>query len=230
MKKLKKHLGFTLGEILIALTVIGIVAVLLLPQLVLGQKAARAKAQVNSAYSLLSKAITDMESNNTTVDPASYSSGTKSIYSELKNVLKISVDCGNHTAYSNPQNPQICNIDSTYKTKSSKSISTSLFDDGSFILKNGMLVATEDGGEDHGVLISVDINGKNKPPNKLGWDVFTFELTTNDLLPAGAPGTTDETNRSKYCSDTGTDNINGLTCAYYAIYDEEYFKNIYKGH
>ena len=49
---IKKFLAFTLGEILIALTVIGVVSVLVMPQLVLGQKAAKAKAQFNTAYAM----------------------------------------------------------------------------------------------------------------------------------------------------------------------------------
>ena len=78
-----KKFGFTLGEILIALAVIGVVAGLVLPQLVTGQKAAQARAQFNTAYSLLAKSIADMDADNVSVDPASYGA-PQALYKILK--------------------------------------------------------------------------------------------------------------------------------------------------
>ena len=229
----KKKFGFTLGEILIAIVVIGTIAMLILPQLVLGQKAARAKAQFNTAYSLLSNSISDMESDDIPLNPAVYESGTKVLATELKKYSRISVDCGDFSSRINgvSKNSSACFFDNTYKSFSNHAIDLELFDDGGFVMKNGMLVETEYGGKGRGVYVHVDINGKSNPPNKWGWDVFSFELVNNDLLPAGAPGTkySSKENREKYCKKDSTDNLNGLTCAYFALYNEKYFKEVYRG-
>lgn len=52
---MKKSFGFTLGEILIALSVIGVVASLVIPQLVNGHKAGEAQAQFNTGIFTYSK-------------------------------------------------------------------------------------------------------------------------------------------------------------------------------
>lgn len=95
-----------------------------------------------------------------------------------------------------------------------------------------MLVAFENPANGY-VWISVDINGKNKMPNRWGWDLFTFELTNDGLLPLGAPGTTATySNKPEdYCNiNQNTKNENGATCSYFAITNQDYFKELYKGH
>ena len=69
---IKKFKGFTLGEILIAMGVIAIVASLTLPQLVNGQKAAQGRAQFDTAYSLIAKSIADMDADKISNIQSSY--------------------------------------------------------------------------------------------------------------------------------------------------------------
>ena len=97
-------------------------------------------------------------------------------------------------------------------------------DDGQFVTVDGALFMLNDA-TSQPLLASFDINGPNKGPNRLGFDVFVFQLMENGkLLPMGAEGTwfTEE----KYCSKTKTDMRNGLTCAYKAISDPDYFRNL----
>ena len=78
-----------------------------------------------------------------------------------------------------------------YKKNSNTSINLMYFDDGAVVLTNGMSIALEQAtyrestinGKVYGrpILISVDINGKNKNPNRWGWDLFTFELTKDKM-------------------------------------------------
>lgn len=243
---IKKFKGFTLGEILIAMGVIAIVASLTLPQLVNGQKAAQGRAQFDTAYSLIAKSIADMDADNISVLPSSYTT-SQSLYKALKNYHRVTIDCGDYSAAN--KNTSVCigysggntndKFDNyyIYNKNSQTKAYMNLFDDGSFVINNGMLIAFENpGGVTNGnpkpMFISVDINGKNKLPNRYGWDLFTFELTKTGLLPLGADGTATEysKNPETYCSETSSSNKNGATCAYYAVTDKDYFTKLYKGH
>ncbi len=231
----RKKSGFTLGEILIALTVIGVVAVLVMPQLVLGQKAAQAKAQFDTAYSLVAKSIADMDADNVSVDPKSYLPAG-SFYRVLKEYNKVTIDCGVYAA----TNDSVCisteNRDSTsdyLNKRGNTKMDAQYLDDGAFVINNGMLFAVENP-ENHpnGLLVLVDINGKNKRPNRLGYDLFAFEVVDGDVLPLGAPGTTEKWSKdpSAFCSDNGSDKDNGMTCAFFASTDDDYFRKLYNGH
>lgn len=228
---IKKSLAFTLGEILIALTVIGVVAVLVMPQIVLGQKAAKAKSQFDTAYSLMARAIADMDSDEISINPNDYKAA-KPFVNEFKKYNKITID--NYTLSNNVH----------YKTRAKGTpvaANMAFFDDGKFVLNNGMIVMIENPQNNfNGLLVSVDINGE-KQPNKWGYDLFTFEVIGDDLYPVGAPGTGQATSAKtrwgasrasvkKYCDDKEQSNINGITCAYFAASDEEYFKKVYNGH
>ena len=97
---IKKIFAFTLSEILIALSVIGVVAVLVMPQLVAGSKAGKAKAQFNTAYTLMAKAITDMDADDVSIDPNKYPTRTLSRcpYSGLHHVSLDSLPPHTRTA------------------------------------------------------------------------------------------------------------------------------------
>ena len=235
-----KKFGFTLGEILIALGVIGVVAALVLPQLVTGQKAAEAKAQFDTAYSLLAKSIADMDADNVSVDPASYNV-SQSLYNTLKHYQRVTIDCGDYA--SETKNTSVCIGQSgahandsednyyIYNKSSNTKANIRRLDDGAFVINNGMMFAFENPNNGY-KWVSIDINGKNKLPNRWGWDLFTFELVKGDILPLGAPGTSEpySTSPQQYCSAHETGNENGATCGYYAATDEDYFKNLYLGH
>ena len=234
-----KKFGFTLGEILIALAVIGVVAGLVLPQLVTGQKAAQARAQFNTAYSLLAKSIADMDADNVSVDPASYGA-PQALYKILKEYQRVSIDCGDKNAPA--KNTSVCigfsSANSStdqdnyhiYNRHSNSKIDIRYLSDGAFVINNGMLFAFTNPVSYK--WITIDINGKNKMPNRWGWDLFTFELVKGDILPVGAPGTTAtfSTRPQDYCNPAGRGTINGLTCGYFAASNEDYFKDLYLGH
>ncbi len=116
----------------------------------------------------------------------------------------------------------------TYNKK--KKVTTNLFDDGQFMLGDGMFIMIEDNpsGPTGTLLVSVDVNGMNKGPNVWGHDLFTFEISnkTGALLPMGAEGTTYYNQDADYCSKTSTSVYNGINCAYKAMNDDNYWKEL----
>ena len=243
---LKKSLGFTLGEILIALGVIGVVAALVIPQLVNGHKSGTAKAQFNTAYSMITKAVADMDADNISVEPATYAT-SGGFYRQFKKYIKYSVDCGVYGA----TNESVCmstsrSEASPYKRLNGTAFTTgenNLLDDGCVVANNGMMFCIENPtGNFYGLMVIVDINGKNKNPNRLGYDLFAFEiLKGGEVLPLGATGTgksssaktlwgKDEASVNRYCNKAQNIAWSGITCAYKAATNEEYFSDLYFKH
>ena len=106
-----------------------------------------------------------------------------------------------------------------------------LFDDGALILSDGMLLLFENGASwnQNRLYIHIDVNGFNKRPNRWGFDLFSFQIDDKGrLLPMGAKGTVYYDENDKYCSTTSSDNYNGIGCAYKAMSDSSYFKNLKK--
>ena len=98
----------------------------------------------------------------------------------------------------------------------------SLFDDGQFVLMDGSLILIEYSTS----LMTVDVNGYLKNPNRWGHDLFTFQLMNDGrILPMGAPDT-QYADKSRYCSTTSTEQFNGIACTYYALTDKSYFNNL----
>jgi len=241
----KKFIGFTLGEILIALAVVGVIALLVLPQMIAGQKAAQGKSQFETAYSLIAKSIADMDADNVSILPATYKTeGT--FYEVFKHYHRVIIDCGIYQSTNDSVCLSISNYDaSNYKRLDGTPLGAeekTLMDDGAFVINNNMLIMIEQpyNSQFYGLLIWVDINGKNKLPNQLGYDVFAFELTQRgELLPVGAEGT-GQTNMAaqkwgssdpqEYCDPDSNKEFNGITCAYFATTNEDYFQELYKGH
>ena len=99
------------------------------------------------------------------------------------------------------------------------------FDDGQFVINDGSLVLIEN--YTTHLFISVDVNGYNKRPNKLGIDLFMFQINNEGtLLPMGVKGTNYYSQNDALCSWTSTSNMNGAGCTYKALYEKDYFKNL----
>lgn len=223
---MKKFFAFTLGEILIALGVIGVVASLTLPMLINGKKASEAHAQFTTAYADISKAISEMETDNRPVDPINYSA-ERSFYPVFKEYFKTTVD----KEYSTEGKPYRY-LDGTDLSEESMAY----MDDGHFVINNGMDIFIENPENNpNGLLVFVDINGNDKLPNRMGFDVFGFELVKDrNFLPLGAPGTNEEWSEdpASQCNipDDDAPSGTGYTCSFYALSNSDYFRNVYKGH
>lgn len=230
---MEKHSAFTLAETLITLGIIGVIAAITLPVLTNNINSIIYKNQLKSAYSIIQNGFDRMtEAQGEKITPRLYG-GQNDFYPVYKKYFHKIVDCG----YSNPdQNLCMSRADAhesvdgghndlVYKSFNGNVIDTDNFDDGQFILPNGMLIMIQSHGT---VFISVDINGKKKGPNRLGQDVFTFQVTNSGkLVPMGAVGTT-YSNANNFCSKTSTSSVNGIGCTYKALTEKDFFKKLPK--
>ena len=247
IKKLRIRPGFTLAEVLITLGIIGVVAAMTMPALINNTRNQELQTQLKTAYSILSQGLSMMSADKGMTITPDYVKGrvthsdweedntaSGSLYDEYKTYFQKIYDCGQF----NP-NEKICMprgnapgssgyYDSVYKNfNGSASANSSNFDDGQFVLQNGMLVMINDNGSGDNIYVSVDVNGKPKRPNRLGQDVFMFQLMNDGkFLPMGAEGT--DFPEDTYCTISSTDEKNGLGCTVKALTDKDFFKNLPK--
>lgn len=223
--------AFTLAEVLVTLGIIGVVAALTLPALINSTQNRELQSQLQVAYSELQQGLSRMNADKGYTVNESYYPNSGSFYNDYKNYFVKIYDCGflkpnEELCMSRTNNHGDTNSgynDTVYKTFNGNTLGTVLFDDGQFILSNGMLVIIQNNGTQE-ILLTVDINGKKKKPNRLGQDLFTFQLMNNGkLIPMGANGT-------KYgtCTKSSTSDINGIRCTYRALTDKTFWKNLPK--
>lgn len=229
--------GFTLAEILISLTIIGVVMAITIPSVLRNHNAVALKSGFEYAFTFASRSVKKMNFEEGKLPtPDSYPSQTfKPAFVKYVKVLK---DCGfgwadkdntvrpcvERTLKENPTSVYDTET-KAYKTYNKKHyIYSYRMDDGQIILLNGMYVFIEN---DSGpIYLTVDVNGYVKKPNLWGHDLFTFQLMNDGkVLPMGAPGT-EYTNAAVYCSKTSEDTMNGIACAYKAVMDPNYFKTL----
>ncbi len=98
---------------------------------------------------------------------------------------------------------------------------------GQFVLSDDTLVILNN--IDDNLWINVDINGIKHKPNKLGLDVFTFYVSSDELnLKLMGASNTPYKEISKYCDPKNSNEFNGLPCSYKAILDKDYFHDMQK--
>lgn len=226
-----RNTAFTLAETLITIGILGVITAMTLPNLIQKKQTKELETGLKIATTLINQAVINASKE------AGETITSKNVeYRQFKNLIipyfDNPIDCswgGNQGV----TNSIICNeaddseneTNILYKNYSKKSteISTHYFDDGQFILKNGMLIMIENQTPPK-LYLSIDINGAAKKPNAWGHDLFTFQLMNDGkLLPMGQKGT-DFYN--KECSLTSTSQINGIGCTYKATTDPNYFKNL----
>lgn len=227
--------GFTLAEVLITLGIIGIVAAMTMPALLNSTQNRELENGLKTAYSLVQQGLSRMAADRgSEVKPDDFSVHG-SFYNEYKKYFNKIYDCSATAPDENVcmsranahGNEDGSYDDPSYTTYNGKRMNSTPFDDGQFVLSNGMLIMIENPGSRSNVFISVDINGKKKKPNRLGQDLFTFQLMKNGkLLPMGVNGTLYSSD--VYCSPASSSNINGIACTYLALTDKNYWKNFPK--
>jgi len=219
-----KHIGFTLAEVLITLGIIGVVAALTIPGLINNYKAVRLHSQFLKSYSTVQQAFKQMEADDVSLDPTTYEHQT--FYKSFIKYFKGALDCGTHYT----KTPESCydlHNNAQYESLDGKTtIGTGFLDDGQILLPNGILILMENPVTSR-IWVSVDLNGYNNPPNRLGYDLFTFQFVDGELVTMGDKKS-DYTDMSKYCSKTSTDSLNGIACAQKAKENSDYFKELIK--
>ena len=225
--KILKNRAFTLAEVLITLGIIGVVAAITLPNLMTAYKARVLRSQFMKSYSLIQQAYKMMEADGVSTSPTDYdriSGDDSSFKTVFQRYFTGTTDC-----WYNKSAPCYNMTTYSYKCLDGKSsLTPHYFDDGQFALTDGTLFMFENPSSsnpsDYRAWVFVDINGINGKPNRLGYDLFVFQLTDNGLKAMGDEGT--EYVGDNYCSLLGKENLNGFSCTKEAKNDPDYFKRI----
>jgi len=237
MAILKKQQAFTLAEVLVTLGIIGVVAAMTLPSIIDNSRNKQLETALRRSYSVLSQAL-DMHYAKEGVKLTPKNCGPRKLKPILMKYLNTVKDCGwgtSDTATNKACIPNPIFLTDEQKAKGYRKYKTlngthdfeiALFDTGQFVLNDGSLILLEDSFANT-IFISVDVNGYNKLPNKLGIDLFMFQLDDNGtLLPMGLPGTYFYHERNVYCSMTSESDMNGSACTAKALNEKDYFKNL----
>ena len=223
--------GFTLAEVLITLGIIGIVASITLPVIITNVRSKQLEAGLKKSYSVISQALEMYRAENGEPLIAGENIKIKPILMKYLHSIK---DCGTgsldpsacipHYGGNNEKNSTV------YKTFNGKRlISLYEFDDGQFVLNDGALILLENMNGSSSLFISVDVNGYKKNPNRLGQDLFMFQINNEGrLLPMGIEGTSYYSKTNEYCSASSNNSMNGAGCTYNALSDTDYFKKLPK--
>lgn len=227
----KYKASFTLAEVLITLGIIGVVAAMTLPSVINNSRNKQLEAGLKRSYSVIGQAL-DMYQAQNGERATSRNLETNELKTILMKYLQVIEDCGFGAQDVNSAcipNTNSSGLPGKYKTyNGQKDIDMNIFDDGQFVLNDGSLVLIENYRITGKLYVSVDVNGYNKKPNRLGHDLFMFQINDKGtLLPMGAPSTQYSTT-NQYCSQSSTNNLNGAGCTYKALNNKDYFKNLPK--
>ncbi len=240
--------AFTMAEVLITLGVIGIIAALTIPQLIKNYQAKVLETAFKKSYSNLSKAylmtqnelgITNLKQVFTIYDAVNkkypFADDFKRVFYKNLGVVNIA-DNYIITNYSNSKTFYTgCKADSTDNTvMTGCPRPLRILPDGSsvgFVINSGR------------IFLEVDTNGPYQKPNRYGFDVFTFEVDSQDSVkPVNMSKlyTDDELEDQRWpevagypCSIHSNQQANGVGCSYYAMNDinpdnekKRYWKNL----
>lgn len=227
---MKKN-AFTLAEVLITLGIIGVVAAMTLPSVVNRTRQKELETAFRKQYSVLQQAVLQViREDELPLTPTDYGINNNAFMKSLAKAYKVIKDCGSINSNSGCVLQDENNTFTYYKTLNGKTITREYFDDGGFIAADGTTFFVEQGNQAQvtNFLVSIDVNGYTKKPNRMGYDFFMFQITKEGkALPMGSDNTYWQTSRDQLCSSDSTSNLNGFTCAYFAATDKDYFKNLH---
>lgn len=180
--------AFTLTEVLVTLSIIGLVAALTVPVVISSTHKTVNAEGCKKAFVVLSDAMEIARMEQPFEQWSMTDADTTANYNRIKRHLNIIKECVNKAGC---WTPSVSNLNKS-------GAATNFAPEGygtpaiSFKTADGMNVAFDVHGESFNVnrkstqsiLFAVDVNSNN-PPNRLGDDVFVFVLGDNGLVPAG---------------------------------------------
>ena len=201
-------LAFTLAELLITLGIIGVIAALTLPALTSNTQNKQLESGLKKGASIIEQTLNMYQAEyGERISAGNFQNEQlKPVLIKYMHVIK---DCG----YGHSDADKACiknygsgNLENStyYKNYNGTNvIDNGLFDEGQFVLADGSLILIQNSAQTDLLFISIDVNGFNKRPNRLGQDLFMFQISNKGkLLPMGAEGTTYQ--NETYCSNTST--------------------------
>lgn len=244
--------GFTLAEVLITLGIIGIVAAMTLPALIANHRNLELQTRFKKAYSTLWNIHMRMVGDYNGV----YSNFIiADVYSDAEGVNKKRDYITKFILYVN--GGKVCNYQNSYLSCTGKSLPAKYltYDGKREAHLNGDVVTdqavlTSDGmsfffGSPtyRNARLYVDTNGTAKGPNRLGFDLFAFDIDKNDkiVFPKNVGGGSSAGNDEgtfqavNLCSIKKNSDYNGFGCSEFALIDKSpdnpnvsYWKNLPK--
>lgn len=180
--------GFTLAEVLITLGIIGIVAALTLPSLIIKKTEKERTSQLKKVYSTLSQAFLQTVSVNGTPDEwgmtGMYDESSHYIFAtKFRPYLKLAHDC---IDLSEADVGKVCKVPLTARIFARSVV---LFDGTTIMFRVWNGACTSNYGNNKILQstcgqITVDLNGQ-RLPNKSGEDIFNFFFTKDGIVPYG---------------------------------------------
>jgi hypothetical protein len=199
-----------------------------IPTLLSENKARRLYSQFNKSLSTIQQVVLRMQDEGDSFDPQDYRVNGNYFYQTFSKYLRFALNCGTNSTVMKAYDA--CYTKSStkaYKTLDGIKAYTAFFDDGQLVLQDGtdLLFENPAGGE---IWVSVDLNGFSSPPNIWGYDLFTFQVVDEKILPMGNLNTT-YNNVDKYCNKGANNDRNGIACTVKAQSEGlEYFKWVVK--
>ncbi len=233
----KKKVAFTLAETLITLGIIGVVAAITIPGLINNYKAKQLRTKYLKAYSTVAQAFKLMQNDDINTNIKDYEGGkfakVFARYLSAATVCSIKAydrDNGEKNSpgcYSYKLNTEFNNDGYKYLSKNGFA-PDGYFNNGQLMLQDGTLIFFDDCPEREnwkGCLVTVDINGFNQKPNRMGVDFFVFEVLDGTLHTLG-----DQDTSYRFHDDCDLDKPNqgGWTCSTNASSNSDYFKMVVK--
>ena len=168
--------AFTLAEVLITLGIIGVVAALTIPNLITSYKIHVIHKKLLKSYSVIQQVDRMMRADD--LDAEMYMANSQTPYSNIfKKYLTGASDCKFSIA--------------EYYRNSEMGPGT--LDDGCLVDSNGIIYMFENMYNKNilkpKLFITVDINGYNVKPNRVGVDLFMFQYVNGGFKTAGSQGT-----------------------------------------
>ena len=222
--KNKKSFGFTLAEVLITLGIIGIVAVLTIPQVVKNYKEKATVTHLKKAYSIMGQAWQMATLKYGEFQDWGLAGGDEDILVDRMapffNAIKVCHianlgDCMPDTMY-------LSSVGTNYNnwvrdTSSSWKRSALVLSNGVVLMMNIPLASSQTNAV---VQFYVDLNGKDKP-NKLGEDFFYFYVTDKGrIYPCGHISTLLDDVEKQTFFEQNCLNANGAACANWVLENE----------
>lgn len=195
-----KRLAFTLAEILITLGIIGVLAAMTIPSMINKTHKSELQTQLKKSYSTLMNATNQLRYDNGFSSflaeyPPSYDARDKFI-TDIKPYLNAQI-CTEQSCGATGTTSGYLTINKNVYYLMGTTSESLLLNDGSTLRISAVSFNK----------IYMDINGYHKKPNRAGFDIFAFDLTTDGRI---SPATSE-------CNLTGTNQWTGDGCTAYAL-------------
>ena len=228
-----KKIAFSLAEVLITLGIIGVVAVLTLPSIINNIQNKQLETAFKKSYSAITQVaqrVVIEEYGGEIPDDELFNS--LSYYAKYLNGGKRCVGTNADGCPVNASGTNYCNfMIKNYKDFSGKVNAGCLGNDYIVNVIDGSTYYFDYAGPSEFIfgkqLVIVDINGWAKRPNKLGHDMFMFQINRDGKVIAGGDSASVYP-KEQYCvkNSSTSSATNGYGCTIRAINEKDYFKKL----